>query len=161
AACGPARHAQEPGTRTFAPHTRLCVHGPAHPPCLAASGAGALPRRVHRRLGRPLTRHRLRAPGPRRRGPGWRAAAAARRRAGLPTRARVQFAVLPIVFVLAVVVVGVRERRIKEAVREQALPLVLFGATAAALLAFGLSRSAGIYSWLLGFHARPLAIVHW
>jgi hypothetical protein len=81
--------------------------------------------------------------------------------AGLATLARAQFAVLPIVFVLATVLVGARERRVRAAVREQAFPLVLFAVAAAALLAAGLSRSVGVFRWLLGFHAGPLGIVHW
>ena len=81
--------------------------------------------------------------------------------AGLTTLARVQFAVLPIVFVLAVIVVGARERRLKHALRRQALPLALFGLATAALLAAGPSRSVGIYRYLLGFHAGPLGILHW
>ena len=44
----------------------------------------------------------------------------------LATMARVQFAVLPIVFVLATILVGARERRTKEALREQLLPLCVF-----------------------------------
>jgi hypothetical protein len=81
--------------------------------------------------------------------------------AGLTTLARVQFAALPIVFVLATIVVGARERRLREAVREQALPLVLFAVAAVALLASGLSRSAGVYRYLLGFHTGPVDVVHW
>jgi hypothetical protein len=81
--------------------------------------------------------------------------------AGLTTLARVQFAVLPIVFVLAVIVVGARERRLKDALRRQALPLALFGLATATLLAAGPSRSVGIYRYLLGFHAGPLGILHW
>jgi hypothetical protein len=55
--------------------------------------------------------------------------------AGLTTLARVQFAALPIVFLLAAVVVGARERRLKEALREQTLPFALFALAAVALLA--------------------------
>jgi hypothetical protein len=81
--------------------------------------------------------------------------------AGLTTLARVQFAVLPVVFALATVLVGARQRRVKAAVREQALPLVLFALAGVAVLVSGPSRSAGIYSWVLGFHAGPLGIAHW
>jgi hypothetical protein len=81
--------------------------------------------------------------------------------AGLTTLARVQFAVLPIVFVLAAIVVGARERRIRESLRAQALPIALFALAAVALLAAGPSRSVGIYHYLFGFHAGPLAILHW
>jgi hypothetical protein len=81
--------------------------------------------------------------------------------AGLTTLARVQFAALPIVFLLAAVVVGARERRLKEALREQTLPFALFALAAVALLAAGPSRSVGIYRYLFGFHAGPLGILHW
>jgi hypothetical protein len=81
--------------------------------------------------------------------------------AGLSTFARVQFAVLPLVFVLAAIVVGARERRVRASLREQALPLTLFALLAAALLAAGPSRSVGIYRYLFGFHAGPLGILHW
>ena len=79
----------------------------------------------------------------------------------LTTLARVQFAALPIVFVLAAFVVGVRERRLKEALREQLLAIGVFAVAAAALLASGPPRTVGVYRWLLGFHAGPLGIVHW
>ncbi len=81
--------------------------------------------------------------------------------AGLATLARVQFAVLPIVFVLAAVAVGLRERRVRGALREQTLPIALFVLAAVALLAAGPSRSVGIYRYLFGFHAGPLGIFHW
>ena len=81
--------------------------------------------------------------------------------AGLATLARIQFAALAVVFALAMVVVGARERRLREAIREQALPLGLFVVAAAGLVAAGGSRTVGVYRWLLGFHAGPLEIVHW
>ncbi len=81
--------------------------------------------------------------------------------AGLATLARVQFAVLALVFVLATVIVGARRRQLRRAVREQALPLLLFAISGAGLLAVGPGRSVGIYDWLLGFHAGPASILHW
>jgi hypothetical protein len=81
--------------------------------------------------------------------------------AGLTTLARVQFAVLPIVFLLAAVVVGARERRLKDALREQTLAFALFALAAVALLAAGPSRSVGIYRYLFGFHTGPQGILHW
>jgi hypothetical protein len=81
--------------------------------------------------------------------------------AGLTTLARMQFVVLPVVFALTTVVVGARQQRVRKAVREQALPLALFGVATAAMLASGPSRSIGVYRWLLGRHAEPLGIVHW
>jgi hypothetical protein len=81
--------------------------------------------------------------------------------AAVTTLARIQFAALPIVFVLATVVVGAREKRVKRALRAQAFPLVLFGVGAAAVLASGPSRTVGVYRYLFGFHTGPLGIVHW
>jgi len=81
--------------------------------------------------------------------------------AAVTTLSRIQFAALPIVFVLAAVVVGARERRVKQAVREQAFPLVLFALGAAAVLASGPARTVGVYRYLFGFHTGPLGIVHW
>src|SRR2546430_1820112 len=46
--------------------------------------------------------------------------------AGLTTLARVQFAILPIVFALATVILGARERRVMETVRQQAFPIGVF-----------------------------------
>jgi hypothetical protein len=81
--------------------------------------------------------------------------------AAVTTLARIQFAALPIVFVLAAVVVGARERRVKQAVREQTFPLVLFALGAAAVLASGPARTVGVYRYLFGFHTGPLGILHW
>ena len=81
--------------------------------------------------------------------------------AGLTALTRVQFATLPVVFAAAAVLVGARERRLKKALREQALPFGLFAGAGCLLLLAGPSRSAGVYSWLLGFHAGPLGILHW
>ena len=79
----------------------------------------------------------------------------------LATMARVQFAVLPIVFVLATVLVGLRERRTRQALREQLLPLCVFALAAGAVLASGPAHTVGVYRWLFGFHTGPLGIVHW
>lgn len=80
---------------------------------------------------------------------------------GLTALARIQFAVLPVVFALATVVVGLHGRRFRAAVREQALALGLFAVAGGTLLAAGPSRSVGIYQWLLGFHAGPGGIARW
>jgi hypothetical protein len=81
--------------------------------------------------------------------------------AGLATLARLQFAVLPVIFALAVIVVGARERRVRACLREQLLPLALFALATAAAVAAGPSRSVGIYQYLFGFHTGPMGIVHW
>lgn len=80
---------------------------------------------------------------------------------GLTTLARVQFVVLPIVFAIGALVIGARERQVRAVAREQRLPLAVFAAAGLAVVVSGPSRTVGIYGWLLGFHARPLDILHW
>ena len=85
-------------------------------------------------------------------------AAPVRRAAGLTTLARVQFVALPIVFVLAAVVVGARERRVKDGVPRAGRSRSRSSRSGpCGLLAAGPSRSVGIYRYLFGFHAGPLA----
>jgi hypothetical protein len=79
----------------------------------------------------------------------------------LAAMARVQLVVLPVVFALAAAAVGVRERRLRSALREQLVPFVAFVLVAAVAVGAGPGRSAGIYSWLLGFHTGPTGIAHW
>jgi hypothetical protein len=79
----------------------------------------------------------------------------------LATLARVQFAILPVVFLGAVVWLGLRERRVKAAVREQALPLLLFALPVLALVAAGPGRALGPYGAVLGFHGSALGIAKW
>ena len=79
----------------------------------------------------------------------------------LATLARVQLAVLPLVFAVAVVAVGARERRTRAALREHRLPLGLFALMAVAAVGSGPARLAGIYRPLLDFHADPIGVAHW
>jgi hypothetical protein len=58
--------------------------------------------------------------------------------AGLATFARIQFVVLAAAFMVAVVVVGWREHRLRAVLKEQRLPLGLFAALAVALAVLGL-----------------------
>lgn len=78
--------------------------------------------------------------------------------AGLAAFARIQFVALPLCFVGALVVVGLRERRLRATIREQALPLVLFSLPLVAVLAVGLGRALGIYRGLLDFGFEPLGV---
>jgi hypothetical protein len=78
--------------------------------------------------------------------------------AALAAFARVQFAVLPLVFAAAVLVVGWRERRLRAALREQRLSLAVLGVAVAAVLATGLGPYAGGAGRL---HLAPLAAVRW
>jgi len=75
--------------------------------------------------------------------------------------ARAQLAVLPLVFAIAVPVLGAREGRLLRSLREQLLPLAVFAALLIAAVGSGPTRSVGIYRWLLGFHASATGIAHW
>lgn len=81
--------------------------------------------------------------------------------AGLATFARVQFVVLPVCFVGALVVVGLRERRLRAAVREQLLPLGLFLIPLVALLAAGPGRALGYYEGVLDLDVGALSVTRW
>jgi hypothetical protein len=81
--------------------------------------------------------------------------------AGLATLARIQFAALPVVFLLAVVAIGLRERRVKAALREQVLPLALFALPVLGLVAAGPARVLGTYRAVLGFHGHPGEVARW
>jgi hypothetical protein len=72
--------------------------------------------------------------------------------AGLAAFARVQFAVLPLCFLVAVLAVGLRERRLRAAIREQALPLAVFLGLGLVTAAVGIGRVAGLYR--SGFEGR-------
>ena len=75
--------------------------------------------------------------------------------------ARLQFAVLPVVFVLAVFAVGARERRVRAALREQLLPVGLFVLPLAVGLLVGTGRALGYYHGALGIRPDPLAMLRW
>ena len=75
--------------------------------------------------------------------------------------ARLQFAILPLCFLAATVIVGARERRLRATLREQALALSVFGAALLALLAVGLDRALGYYSGVFAFELEPLEIARW
>ena len=78
----------------------------------------------------------------------------------LATLARAQLAILPLVFAVAAVAVGAREGRVRDAVRESALPLGLFAVMAAAAVGSGPAHVGGIYRSLLDFDADPAGIAH-
>jgi hypothetical protein len=81
--------------------------------------------------------------------------------AGLATLARIQFGILPVVYTLAVIAMGLREQRVKAALRDHALGLGIFGLAAAATVAAGLSHALGIYRGLLDLEASPVGVIHW
>jgi hypothetical protein len=91
--------------------------------------------------------------------PGRRHAALFLVAAGLATFARIQFAVLPLCFLAAVLFVGLRERRVRDAVREQALVLGVFASAAVLAAAVGFSRVLGLYESALDQRATPVELV--
>jgi hypothetical protein len=72
--------------------------------------------------------------------------------------ARMQFAVLPLCFVVSVVFVGVRERRLRAAVREQAWSLGILGAGGVAVALVGLRRVLGLYQSALDVQVGPVEL---
>lgn len=80
--------------------------------------------------------------------------------AGLAALARAQFAVLPLCFLAAVAVVGLRERRLGGALREQALPIGLLVAGAGALAILGPAGALGVYHGVLELRPAPLELAH-
>ncbi|HEX5467968.1 MAG TPA: hypothetical protein VFW80_02855 [Gaiellaceae bacterium] len=69
--------------------------------------------------------------------------------AALATLARIQFVFLPALFVLAVLAMGLRERRVRRALAEQRLALLSFAAAILVLVAAGPSQLLGYYDVLL------------
>jgi len=79
--------------------------------------------------------------------------------AALAAFARIQFVVLPACFLGAVVIAGLRERRVRAALREQLLPFALFAVPVAVALALGPSRVLAFYGGVVHVHLDPLALV--
>jgi hypothetical protein len=78
--------------------------------------------------------------------------------AGLTAFARVQFAVLPFCFAAAILFFGLRERRLRATLRQQALPLGLFGATGLLVALAGSQRVLGLYRGALDGRADPVEL---
>jgi hypothetical protein len=81
--------------------------------------------------------------------------------AGLATFARVQFIVLPLAFVAALALVGLRERRVRSAVREQAPVLGLFGAVFLVAIVSGPGRVLGYYHGVLDLEFGIGSLLTW
>ena len=79
--------------------------------------------------------------------------------AALAAFARIQFVVLPLCFLAAVLLVGVRERRLRSVLREQLLPLGLLAVPVAAALAVGPSRVLAFYGGVVDTSLDPTALV--
>lgn len=77
---------------------------------------------------------------------------------GLAAFARTQFVVLPFSFLAGVLIVGLRERRVRGALREQALPLGVFGSLVVAAAGIGFGRILGIYRSAFDGRADPVEL---
>ena len=81
--------------------------------------------------------------------------------AAVTTFARLQFAILPLCFLVATAAVGAREGRFRSALREQALPLGVIALGAATLVVAGLDRVLGYYRGVAAFELAPLELARW
>jgi hypothetical protein len=79
--------------------------------------------------------------------------------AGLATFARVQYALLPLVFAAAALVV--ERGRLRATVTRYRLTLAIFAAPVVGLFAIGPTKLLGYYSGLAQYHIHPGAILHW
>ncbi len=73
--------------------------------------------------------------------------------------ARIQFVILPACFLGAILLAGLRERRVRSALREQALPLALFALPLIVTLALGPSRVLAYYQGVVHVSIHPLALL--
>lgn len=81
--------------------------------------------------------------------------------AGLATLARVQFVVLPACFVLATLLLGLRERRLRRTLVEQRFVFALFAVALLPLLVAGPQTILGYYENVLNLNLNPLPILKW
>ncbi len=81
--------------------------------------------------------------------------------AALAALTRAQLVVLPVVFVLAAVLLGLRERRMRAALREQLLPISVFLLPVVGLGLAGPSRVVGYYHPVLHLHLHPITFLRW
>ena len=81
--------------------------------------------------------------------------------AGLATFARVQFVVLPVCFVAAVIIAGLRERRLRKALGEQRLVLGLLSLGLIPVFVAGPRSVLGYYDSVVSLDLSPLPILRW
>ena len=81
--------------------------------------------------------------------------------AGLAAFARAQFVVLPFCFLAAALVMGLRERRLRAALREQALVVALLALPLVALAAVGPGRVLGFYEGVLNLELASPELAKW
>ena len=79
--------------------------------------------------------------------------------AAVATGTRTQFAVLFVVYPVAVAILGLAERRLRAVAREQLLPLASVGLAVLAGLAAGPSRILGVYRDVLGADVEPALLL--
>ena len=79
--------------------------------------------------------------------------------AALATLARIQYALLPLVFLTAMLIL--ERGRLPEIVRRFRVTLAILAAPLVALLALGPSRVLGYYNGIVSLHLRPTALAHW
>jgi hypothetical protein len=75
--------------------------------------------------------------------------------AALATFARIQFVLIPVCFAAALLVLGLRERRLRAAAREQLLPLLLFALPAGVAVVLGPARVLAYYRGVIHVHIHP------
>jgi hypothetical protein len=81
--------------------------------------------------------------------------------AGLATFARAQFVVLPLCFLAAVLILGLRERGLRSVLREQRVVLVAVILPVIAFLAVGPGRALGFYEGILDLDVGSLELAKW
>ena len=81
--------------------------------------------------------------------------------AGLATFARVQFVVLPACFVVALFVIGLRERRLRAALSEQRVALGLLALGLVPVFVAGPRSVLGYYDSVVSLDLSPLPILRW
>jgi hypothetical protein len=81
--------------------------------------------------------------------------------AGLATLARVQFVILPVCFVAAMAIVGLRERRFRQALSEQKLVLGLLALGLVPVFLAGPRSVLGYYDSVTGLDLSPFPILRW
>jgi hypothetical protein len=81
--------------------------------------------------------------------------------AALAVLTRAQLAVLPLIFLLAVCLLGMRERRVRSALREQRLPLAIFLLPLVGLFLAGPTHVLGYYRSVLHLHLHPITFLRW
>jgi hypothetical protein len=81
--------------------------------------------------------------------------------AALAGLTRAQLAVLPIVFVLAVLVLGFSQRRVRAGLREQLLPIAIFLVPVLGLVVSGPGHALGYYRSVLHLHLHPIVFLRW